>query len=286
MASEACNELPTAKWNTVLTTIFALLISVIACSPNASILLAIYKKQSLHSVTNYFLAALAFGDFFVGAVALPLWGVRSLSQVTDEEHPLSFGVECVYVLSVAISTYSLIAVSLERYMGVVLPLRYSTIVTVPRFKCVVALVWVVACGIACLRLVIFEDAYWITFVSTVFFVPGVTISYCYFCIFKEVARQLRIIDDQSGPAIASQIQNKKASITVAIVIGLFYLTTLPALAFSIVEIVSSEENASCQEKQSFEAWGTWALGHFSWLTRTLRLIRLFTPPGKENFVRR
>ena len=258
MASEVCDELPTAKWNIILTTILGLFISVIACTTNALILIAIYRKSSLHSVTNYFLAALAFGDFFVGIVALPMWVIRSLLQVADEKHPLSIGVDCVYVLSVAISTYNLCAVSMERYVGVLYPLRYNTIVTVARFKCAVVLVWVFSSFIACLRLVIPEDDYWITAVSTVFFVPGFVISYCYFCISKEVVRQLRSINQQSVPVLASQMQNKKASITVAIVIGVFFFTALPALAFSIAEVVS-DNNASCQEKQSFESWGTWAL---------------------------
>ena len=258
MASEVCDELPTAKWNIILTTILGLFISVIACTANALILIAIYRKPSLHSVTNYFLAALAFGDFFVGIVAQPMWVVRSLLQVADEEHPLSIGVDCVYVLSVAISTYNLCAVSMERYVGVLYPLRYNTIVTVARFKCAVVLVWVFSSFIACLRLLIAETDYWITAVSTVFFVPGFVISYCYFCISKEVLRHLRSINQQGGPVLASQMQNKKASITVAIVIGVFFLTALPALAFSIAEVVS-DNNASCQEKQSFESWGTWAL---------------------------
>ena len=187
-----------------------------------------------------------------------MWVVRSLLQVADEEHPLSIGVDCVYVLSVAISTYNLCAVSMERYVGVLYPLRYNTIVTVARFKCTVVLVWIFSSFIACLRLFIPEDDYWVTAVSTVFFVPGFVISYCYFCISKEVVRQLRSINQQSGPVLASQMQNKKASITVAIVIGVFFLTALPALAFSIAEVVS-DNNASCEAKESFESWGIWAL---------------------------
>ena len=258
MKREACDELPTAEWNIILTAILGLLISIIACTTNVLILIVIYKKPSLHTMTNYFLGALAFGDLFVGFVALPLWVTRSLLQVANEEHPLSMCVDSVYVLSVAISTYNLCAVSLERYIGVVYPLRYTSIVTVPRFKGVVVFVWIISGFLASLRFVIFEDAYWITAVSTVFFIPGIIISYCYFCIFKEVAHQFRIIGEQSCPAFAAHIQNKKASITVAIVIGLFYLTSLPALAFSIAE-VNSNHNTSCQETQSFESWGTWAL---------------------------
>ena len=257
MAREDCNELPTEKWHIVLTTVLGLFISAIACTTNALILLAIYRRSSLHSVTNYFLAALAFGDFFVGFVALPMWVARSLLQVANEEHPLSQSVDCVYVFSVAISTYSLCAVSMERYIGVIFPLRYNTIVTVVRFKRTVALVWVVSSVIACLRFVLVEDDYWITAVTTVFFVPGVLMSYCYFYIFKEVRRQLRSIGDQSGSALVTNMQNKKASITIAIVIGVFYLTTLPGLAFAIAEVTA--DNASCSDIQSFESWGTWAL---------------------------
>lgn len=39
---------------------------------------------------------------------------------------------------------------------------------------------------------------------------------------------------------------------------MFYLTALPALAFSIAELVSQKQ-MSCEQKKSFESWGTWAL---------------------------
>ena len=258
MPNKGCHELPTAKWNIVLPTVLGLLISFIACTTNVLILIAIYKKPALRSITNYFLASLAVGDFFVGIVALPLWITRSLLAVADEEHPLNISVDCVYVLSVAVSTYNLCTVSLERYVGVTSPLRYSAICTLRRFRCAVASVWVLSSFIASLRLAVQEDTYWIIVVLTVFFVPGIIISYCYVCIFKEASRQFRVIGQQSDSAIASQVHNKKASITIAIVIGVFYLTALPALAFAINEVVS-QDSASCQEKKSLESWGTWAL---------------------------
>ena len=257
MASDLCHELPTASWNVILTVIFGLLISVIACTTNALTLMAVYKKQSLHTVTNYFVAALALSDFFVGFFALPLWVARSLLHLGDEAHPLSVCVDCVYVSSVAVSTYNLCAVSLERYIGVLYPLRYNTIVTVFRFKCVAAIICAVSSFIASLRLIIREDDFWITAVCTVFIFPGVVISYCYFYIFKEVLRQQRTIREESGPVIVSYTQNRKAAITVAIVTIVFYLTTFPALAFSIVEV--SDKHTSCEENQSSESWGTWAL---------------------------
>ena len=259
MPNESCHELPTANWNAALTTILGLLISIIACSTNVLILVAIYKKPGLRSITNYFLASLAVGDFFVGIVALPLWITRSLLAVADEEYPLSIAVDFVYVLSVAISTFNLCTVSLERYVGVIFPLRYYAIVTLRRFRCAVVSVWILSSCIASLRLVINEDAYWIIVVSTVFFIPGVIISWCYVCIFKEASRQSRVIaGQQSDSTLESQVRNKKASITISIVIGVFYLTALPIIAFSITE-VTSERGISCQENKEFESWGTWAL---------------------------
>ena len=262
MPNKGCHELPTAKWNMVLTTVLGLLISFIACTTNVLILIAIYKKPALRSVTNYFLASLAIGDFFVGIVALPLWITGSLlARVADEKHPLNISVDCVYVLSVAVSTYNLCAVSLERYVGVIFPLRYSAIVTLRRFRCAVASVWVLSSFIASLRLAIHEDTYWMIVVSTVFFIPGVIISYCYVCIFKEASRQFRVIGQQSDSALASQVHNKKASITIAIVIGVFYLTALPIIAFSITEVSSEnmEKDMACQNNKEFESWGIWAL---------------------------
>ena len=261
MPKESCHELPTAIWNAALTTILGLLISIIACSTNVLILVAIYKKPGLRSITNYFLASLAVGDFFVGIVALPLWITRSLLAVADEEHPLSIAVDSFHVFCVAISTYNLCTVSLERYVGVIFPLRYNAIVTPGRFRCAVVSVWILSSCIASLRLVIHEDAYWIIVVSTVFFIPGVIISWCYVFIFKEASRQSRVIaGQQSDSALTSQVRNKKASITIAIVIGVFYLTALPIVAFSITE-VTSERGISCQENRGkeFESWGTWAL---------------------------
>ena len=260
MADEGCNELPTAKWNVVLTTVLGLLISSIACSSNLLIVIAVYKKPALCSITNYFLASLAVCDFFVGIVSLPLWITRSLLAVADEEHPLSIAVDCVYVLSVAISTYNLCTVSLERYVGVMFPLRYSAIVTLRRFRCAVASVWVLSSFIACLRLVLhdYEDTYWIVVVATVFFIPGAVILYCYVCIFKEASRQSRAIDQQSGLALTNQANNKKASITIAIVVGVFYVTALPIIALTITGLTS--ENIPCQEDgKEFKSWGTWAL---------------------------
>ena len=258
-AKEPCHALPTALWNVVLTTSLGLLLALIACTTNVLILITIYKKPALHSVTYYFLASLAVGDFFVGIVALPLWITRSLLAVADEENPLSIAVDCVYVLFVGISTYNLCAVSLERYVGVMFPLRYNDIVTVRRFQYAVASVWVFSGVIACLRLVIHEDTYWLVAVCAAFLIPGLVISYCYVCIFKEASRQSRAIDQQQiGSHPANQMHNKKASMTIAIVIGVFYLTALPALAFSITEVVS-EAGMSCKENKSFESWGTWAL---------------------------
>ena len=138
-------------------------------------------------------------------------------------------------------------------------MRYNVIATRRRLQYTVTTVWVLSSSIACLRLVIDEDSYWLVAISTLFFFPGITISYCYVCIFKEASRQSRAIAQQSGfPSPVNQIHNRKASLTIAIVISVFYLTALPALAFSIAELVSQKQ-MSCEQKKSFESWGTWAL---------------------------
>ena len=258
MTHEDCNALPTTTWNQVLTTVVGSLIAFFSITANALILIAIYKTTALHSVTNYFIASLAVGDLFVGMVALPLWIARSLLQVASEEHPLSVAVDFVYAISVAISTYNLCAVSFERYIGVIYPLRYNSLITTRCCKYVAASVWFISFCIACLRFAITEDDFWITSVSMAFFLPGMVISYCYIRIYKEASRQSRSIRDRSGPILVTQMCNRKASATVAVIIGVFYLTSLPALVFSLTEVVS-DDKTSCQEIKFNESWGTWAL---------------------------
>ena len=259
MANQACQALPTEGWNIVLTTFLGLFISFIASTTNALTILAIFKKRALHFVTYYFIASLAVGDFLVGIVALPLWMARSLLKVADEEDPLSFAVRCFYFFFVGISTYNLCTLSLERYVGVILPLRYNEIVTVRRFQYAVASVWVLSGITACLCFAIHEDTYWFVAVFAVFFMPGIVISYCYVCIFKETYRHPRANEQlQADSGSTNQTHNRKASLTIAVVIGVFYMTTLPALAFSIHEVVSGK-NAPCQTKKTLESWGTWAL---------------------------
>lgn len=130
-----------------------------------------------------------------------------------------------------------------------------------RCRFVAVSVWIVSICIASLRFVVKEDAFWITATSAVFFLPGVVISYCYFHIFRESSRQMRFIAGQQqalSRSFAERIQNRKASITIAIVIAFFYLTSLPALAFSLTEVITSE-TATCEQIMSHESWGTWAL---------------------------
>lgn len=255
-------SLPIETWNQILTAVLGLLIAVVICTANALVLLAIYKKAILRSITNYFLAALAVGDLFVGLVALPLWISRSLLGITDEEHPVSRWVDSVYIMSVATSTYNLCALSLERYFGVIFPLRYSSIVTKRRCQIVVVSVWFASSCIASLRFVISEDAFWITAISAIFVLPGIVISYCYFHIFRESSRQMRFMERHHqrprSRSFVAKIQNRKAAITIAIIIAIFYLTSLPALGFSLTEIITSEY-ATCEQIKSYEAWGTWVL---------------------------
>lgn len=254
--------LPTEKWNRTLTAVLGLIFVSVICTGNGLVLVTIYKKATLHSVTNYFLAVLAVGDLFVGVVALPMWITRSLLGISDEEHPLSIWVDSVYVLSVASSTYNLCSLSLERYVGVVLPLRYGAIVTNSRCLITAVSVWIISTCVASLRFLLDEDTFWIAAISTVFFVPAVAISYCYFNILRESSRQMRVIAEQQRPrslsGLADRIKNKKAAITVAIIIAIFFVTSLPALAFSLTEIITSG-SATCEQKTRLESWGTWAL---------------------------
>ncbi|XP_054709382.1 dopamine receptor 2-like [Uloborus diversus] len=109
---------------------------------NVLVMVAIFKQQYLHTVTNYFIASLAIADCLVGAVVMPF---SVIHEVMDKYW--IFGREwcdlwrCLDVLASTASILNLCAISIDRYWAITDPMTYPSKMTPPRAKLIVALVW-------------------------------------------------------------------------------------------------------------------------------------------------
>ena len=118
------------------------LISIIG---NTLVLHAVWKTPALRSPSMVLLCGLAFSDLAVGAIVQPLFIVVALAQL----YPQSLGLKHFF-LSVynifgfslcGISLCTITAISIDRLIAVHKPLQYQNIVTIPRVRCILVVIW-------------------------------------------------------------------------------------------------------------------------------------------------
>ncbi|XP_021426187.2 adenosine receptor A3 [Oncorhynchus mykiss] len=126
----------------VVYTVLEVLIAVACCLGNVLVIWAVWSSSNLRQPTFCFLVSLAAADFLVGSVAVPL------AVLVDGRVCTSFNVclfiSCVVIMLTMTSVMSLLAISVDRFLRVFIPLRYKRTVTERRSWVVVAICWFVA----------------------------------------------------------------------------------------------------------------------------------------------
>ncbi|CAH1800584.1 unnamed protein product [Owenia fusiformis] len=122
---------------------------------NGLVLWTVYKVSSLHTITSIFIVNLSAVDLISGVVAVPI------NCVTNYIIPLTTGTYtdnkylCILktfllLLCIGLSIYGLVAICIERYIAVIHPLRYYTLMTAKRSIVLLACIWsycFIACGL-------------------------------------------------------------------------------------------------------------------------------------------
>ncbi|XP_050545083.1 dopamine receptor 2 [Daktulosphaira vitifoliae] len=110
---------------------------------NCLVIIAVVRERYLHTATNYFITSLAFADFLVGLVVMP---VSAMHEILD--HYWTFGINSCDVwrsLDVLFSTASILnlcVISLDRYWAITDPFTYPTKMSRKRAYYLIAAVWV------------------------------------------------------------------------------------------------------------------------------------------------
>ncbi|XP_046882558.1 adenosine receptor A1-like [Hypomesus transpacificus] len=122
--------------------VLEVLIAVTCCLGNLMVIFVVWSSRTLRQPTFCFLVSLAAADLLVGVVAIPLAVVVDGHVWTSFQDCLL--VSCVVLLLTQASTLSLLAIAVDRFLRVIIPLRYKRIVTERRSWMVVAACWCVA----------------------------------------------------------------------------------------------------------------------------------------------
>ena len=110
---------------------------------NGLAIFLITTRPNLRTTTNWFVLSLAVADFGVGAVWYPRQSFCSTSDETcvNEAVKIASSIGYLFVLG---SVINLCALTLDRYLAIVHPLRYATFMTKRRVALLVSAAWGVA----------------------------------------------------------------------------------------------------------------------------------------------
>ena len=112
--------------------------SIVAVSGNALVVFLVASKPRLHTRPNWFITSLALADFAVGFIYFPtnfLCGERSLCKNEIAQD--------IAVLAINSSITNLCAMTTDRYIAIMKPLRYVALMTSRRATIIIALAWLI-----------------------------------------------------------------------------------------------------------------------------------------------
>ncbi|KAK6298791.1 hypothetical protein J4Q44_G00303010 [Coregonus suidteri] len=261
----------------ILGVFLSLLILLTVCG-NVLVCLAVCATRRLRCLTNCFIVSLAITDLLLGMLVLPFSALLQLSN-----WPLGPTICNIYIsLDVMLCTASiltLLAISLDRYLAVTAPLRYSSLVLPRRVALAMALVWAVSLAVSFLPIHLgwntvdgsvqnrdqgdnktecnFElnPSYAVVDASLTFYLPLLIMCWTYHRILRIARAQARRIiharpslNNNNSPSSAPRhltsvtavaLREHKATVTLAAVIGVFVVCWLPY--FTLFTIMGLKE---------------------------------------------
>ncbi|XP_060930588.1 adenosine receptor A3-like [Limanda limanda] len=134
-----------AEWSWVVYTVVEVLISVACCLGNMLVVCAVCVglRDSLREPTFCFLVSLAVADFLVGVAAVPL--AVLLDGWVRLTPDLCLLLSCVVLVLTQASVLSLLAIAVDRYLRLHIPLRYKSLATQRRTWLAVSMCWILSC---------------------------------------------------------------------------------------------------------------------------------------------
>ncbi|KAL9968700.1 hypothetical protein ACROYT_G020818 [Oculina patagonica] len=229
---------------------------------NTLILASLYRFTCLQTKTNAFVLNLAIADLFLAVFAMPF------TFITSIKYEWIFGKAMCQILGALNSIFceasimTLTFVSLERFVAIVFPLKYETLVTPRRVKFVIGYIWIQAVLCASSTFIFSEFAflkfesictvnwgrniaYTLVFVIVFLYVPFLVTAVLYCVILQTAIKQRRRIEvikvgeittefNSQRPGKKSSVdgakkttKEHKATVMIAIVVGTFCVCWFP-----------------------------------------------------------
>ncbi|XP_059193559.1 adenosine receptor A2a-like [Centropristis striata] len=241
---------------TSLYIVLELLIAVFSVLGNVLVCWAVCLNSNLQSITNFFVVSLAVADIAVGVLAIP-FAIAISTGFCSNFYGCLF-IACFVLVLTQSSIFSLLAIAIDRYIAIKIPLRYNSLVTGQRAQGIIAICWVLSIIIGltpmmgwhklpditksdnttcppglmkCLfeAVVSMEYMVYFNFFACVL-IPLLLMLAIYLCIFMAARHQLKLMEvkvvhgEKSRSTLQKEVQAAKS---LAIIVGLFVVCWLP-----------------------------------------------------------
>ncbi|CAL8401440.1 unnamed protein product [Boreogadus saida] len=255
---------------------------------NLLLIVSIAHFRQLHTPTNLTLLSLAGSDLLIGLVVVPLEAQYYIRSCWFLGPWLCYAYYMLMYVLTSASVASILLISLDRYLAVCQPLRYTSEVTVGRVQLAVGLCWSCAvvyngslvvvnvrgpprrrsCRGECVVMVD-GPAGWVELLVT-FLAPISTVVALYLQVFGAALFQARKMRSSRTAARRSEL---KAALRLGVVVVVFLLCYFPALGF-----MSQDASGPAS------SWSVWLVYlnsclnpllyalFYPWFRRTIRLI--------------
>ena len=254
MPADCTGELDSVS--AALLAVFYALSGVATVCGNAAFLRVVYKTPSQRTISNCLLASLAIADLQVGFIIDPLWIARCVLPRYPYEHAFKKTIDFFWLQTCVTTTFSLTAVTVDRYVAVTAVFRYRELVSTGRCRAGIAFIWLVSFACGATRLFVTDTSklprLWLALTLITFAFPLTVIAFCYYHLSKAAKEQSRkITADTNIEKITEAERNRKTAYTVSLVIGVFVVAWLPSLVTSFVHRFTT---SSCLLKDIRRTW--------------------------------
>lgn len=122
--------------------VIEVIIAVLSISGNVLVCWAVAINTTLKNATNYFLVSLAVADILVGCLAIPFAITISVGIQLDFYGCLFLA--CFVLVLTQSSIFSLLAIAIDRYLAVNIPLRYNELMTGKTAREIITILWILS----------------------------------------------------------------------------------------------------------------------------------------------
>ena len=218
----------------------------------------LYKKESLRTISNRFLASLSVADFFVGLVLKPIFLATHLSQPQSGHGSMTKIIQILWTHSAGATSLSLCSASADRLIAIRFPYRYQEFVTKTRCHVVITAVWVISLFLPFL-IFIKDGAGWLFFAAITYLFPIFVVILCYAFIFKAARTQGKRIREErhhsNDDTLRGVVKNLKAIKTTGLVFSVCIITWIPCFILTIITYHYYTTKKDCLFEKLFSlAW--------------------------------